>query len=28
LNAQIVGASIDCQAAVHLLHTLVAHPHH
>jgi uncharacterized protein len=28
LNSQIVGVSIDCQAAVHLLHNLVAHPHH
>jgi uncharacterized protein len=28
LNSQIVGVSIDCQAAVHLLHSLVAHPHH
>jgi toxin-antitoxin system PIN domain toxin len=28
LNPQVVGVSIDCQAAVHLLHSLVAHPHH
>ncbi len=28
LNPQIVGVSIDCQAAVHLLRSLVAHPHH
>ena len=28
LNPQIVGVSIDCQAALHLLHSLVAHPHH
>ena len=28
LNQQIVGVSIDSQAAVHLLHGLVAHPHH
>jgi predicted nucleic acid-binding protein len=27
LNRQIVGVSIDCQAAVHLLHNLVI-PHH
>jgi toxin-antitoxin system PIN domain toxin len=28
LNPQVVGVLIDCQAAVHLLHSLVAHPHH
>jgi toxin-antitoxin system PIN domain toxin len=28
LNPQVVGVSIDCQAALHLLHSLVAHPHH
>jgi toxin-antitoxin system PIN domain toxin len=28
LNRQIVGVSIVCQAAVHLLHSLVAHPQH
>ena len=28
LNRQIVGVSIDCQAAVRLLRSLVAHPHH
>jgi uncharacterized protein len=28
LNPQVVGVSIDCQAAVHLLDGLVAHPHH
>jgi uncharacterized protein len=28
LNRQIVGVSIDCRAAVHLLHGLVSHPHH
>jgi uncharacterized protein len=28
LNPQVVGLVIDCQAAVHLLHSLVAHPHH
>jgi toxin-antitoxin system PIN domain toxin len=28
LNPQVVGVSIDCRAAVHLLHGLVAHPHH
>jgi toxin-antitoxin system PIN domain toxin len=28
LNRQIVGVSIDCQATVHLLRSLVAHPHH
>jgi hypothetical protein len=27
-NPQIVGVSIDGQAAIHLLHSLVAHPHH
>jgi hypothetical protein len=27
LNRQVVGVSIDCQAA-HLLRSLVAHPHH
>lgn len=28
LNPQIVGVAIDCQAAAHLLQSLVAHPHH
>ena len=28
LNPQVVSVSIDCQAAVHLLRSLVAHPHH
>lgn len=28
LNPQIVGVAIDCQAAVHLPQSLVAHPHH
>jgi uncharacterized protein len=28
LNRQIVGVSIECQAAVHLLHGLVSHPDH
>ena len=28
LNPQIVGVSLDCQAAVDLLRSLVAHPHH
>jgi hypothetical protein len=28
LNPQIVGVSLDCQAAVKLLQSLVAHPHH
>jgi toxin-antitoxin system PIN domain toxin len=28
LNSQIVGVSIDCQAALSLLHNLVAHAHH
>src|SRR5215510_2342087 len=28
LNPQVVGVAIDCQAAVHLLHSLVAHPAH
>jgi hypothetical protein len=28
LNPQVVGVSIDCQAAVHLLHSLIAHSHH
>jgi len=28
LNPQVVGVSIDCQAALHLLDNLVAHPHH
>jgi toxin-antitoxin system PIN domain toxin len=27
LNPQVVGVSIDCQAAVHLLRNLVAHPY-
>jgi hypothetical protein len=26
LNPQIVGVSIDCQAALHLLNSLVVHP--
>ena len=28
LNPQVVGVSIDCQAALNLLQSLVAHPHH
>jgi toxin-antitoxin system PIN domain toxin len=28
LNPQVVGVAIDCQAALHLLQSLVAHPHH
>jgi len=28
LNPQVVGVSIDCQAALQLLHSLVAHPYH
>jgi predicted nucleic acid-binding protein len=28
LNPQVVGVSIDCQAAMHLLHSLVSHPYH
>jgi uncharacterized protein len=28
LNPLVVGVSIDCQAAIHLLRSLVAHPHH
>jgi hypothetical protein len=28
LNPRAVGVSIDCQAAVHLLPSLVTHPHH
>ena len=28
LNPQVVGVAIDCQAALHLLHSLVAHPAH
>jgi predicted nucleic acid-binding protein len=28
LNPQIVGESLDCQAALNLLQSLVAHPHH
>ena len=28
LNPQIVGVSIDCQAALHLLNGLVVPPHH
>jgi hypothetical protein len=28
LNPQVVGVSIDCQAAIRLLRSLVAHPHH
>jgi toxin-antitoxin system PIN domain toxin len=28
LNPQVVGVSLDCQAALHLLQSLVAHPHH
>ena len=27
LNPQVVGVSIDCQAAIRLLRSLVAHPH-
>ena len=28
LNLQVVGVSIDCQAAMHLLHSLVSHLYH
>jgi toxin-antitoxin system PIN domain toxin len=28
LNPQVVGVAIDCQAALHLLRSLVAHPAH
>ena len=28
LNPQVVGVSIDCQAALNLLQSLVTHPHH
>lgn len=28
LNPQIVGVSLDCQAALNLLQSLVEHPHH
>jgi toxin-antitoxin system PIN domain toxin len=28
LNPQVVGVAIDCQAAIHLLRSLVANPHH
>lgn len=28
LNPQVVGVAIDCQAAIHLLHSLVPHPYH
>jgi len=28
LNPQIVGISLDCQAALNLLQSLVIHPHH
>jgi toxin-antitoxin system PIN domain toxin len=28
LNPQIVGVSLECQAAVNLLQSLVEHPHH
>ena len=28
VNPQVVGVSIDCQAALHRLRSLVAHPHH
>jgi hypothetical protein len=28
LNPQVVGVAIDCQAALHLLQSLVAHPYH
>ena len=28
LNPQIVGVSLDCQAALNLLQSLVDHPHH
>jgi uncharacterized protein len=28
LNPQVVGVAIDCQAALQLLHSLVAHPAH
>ena len=28
LNPQIVGVSLGCQAALNLLQSLVAHPHH
>jgi len=28
LNPQVVGVAMDCQAALHLLHSLVAHPTH
>ena len=28
LNPQVVGVSIDCQAAVNLFQSLAAHPHH
>ncbi len=28
LNPHIVGIAIDCQAALHLLQGLIAHPHH
>lgn len=28
LNPQVVGVAIDCQAAIHLLRSLVAHPAH
>jgi toxin-antitoxin system PIN domain toxin len=28
LNPQVVGVLIECQAALHLLQSLVTHPHH
>jgi uncharacterized protein len=28
LNPQVIGVAIDCQAAVHLLRSLVVHPYH
>jgi toxin-antitoxin system PIN domain toxin len=28
LNPQVVGVAMDCQAALHLLHSLLAHPAH